>query len=142
MTESLKIKESIKKRLERFWSNTLERGGFLMENRIGVVDEFIPLPNCSLDPKSQYLPPTNSLGFAQSYAKSRFRTWTAKGKVVAFFHTHPTPCVMSAADLSASGANYPDLFFVTISPLQGWGKDFIWYACRGVVPKMIEFVEG
>ncbi len=47
---------------------------------------------------------------------------------------------MSAADLGASGSIYPDLDFVTISPIKDtyFHKEFIWYACRGIKPVKIE----
>jgi proteasome lid subunit RPN8/RPN11 len=143
MTESLKIKESIKKRLERFWSSSEERGGFLIANRRGVVCEFLPLPNMSSVPKERYQEPqslSRILDFAYDYSKSKYR-YGFYPRVVAFFHTHPTPCIMSAADLSCA-PQYRNLLFVTISPIEReyWCKEFAWYACSGIEPRRIEFV--
>jgi proteasome lid subunit RPN8/RPN11 len=147
MTESLKIKESIKKRLERFWSSSEERGGFLIANRRGVVCEFLPLPNMSSVPEERYQEPqslSRILDFAKEYCNSGFEPyWNSTHRVVAFFHTHPTPCIMSAADLSCA-PQYRNLLFVTISPIErmSWCREFAWYACSGIEPRRIEFVEG
>jgi len=133
----MKVKNSLRKRLENFlgsYPRWLEYGGFLLKsNRTKTISEFLPIPNVSDNPKTRFGTPKNSLDLAKKLADSRRMT------VEAFFHSHPDPCIMSVADRSYA-ETYNSLIFVTISPIEQYGRRYIWYACKGIKPIPIKFV--
>lgn len=136
--DRLLIKWDTRLGLENYLSNFpryFECGGFLlMSRKIRQINDFIPIPNISDKPRQSFRPPPKSKDFANKYAGSK------RKQVVAFFHSHPTPCIMSAGDLTYAN-HYQDLVFVTISPLKdSWNTEYIWYACRGVKPVKIKYV--
>ncbi|OPY46586.1 MAG: hypothetical protein A4E42_00452 [Methanoregulaceae archaeon PtaU1.Bin222] len=136
----MKIKSELRKRVEAFISSSpsyKEAGGFLFENRNGIVADFLPIPNISTKPEGEFK--TNwkeakETALRYAYSKRGYR-------ISAFFHSHPEPCIMSAADLGAAGSIYPDIDFVTITPLKNTysHREYIWYACRGIKPIKIEY---
>ena len=133
----MQIKEKLKDRLERFlkaYPSSEEYGGFLL-SRWDVVSEFLPVPNLSLLPTGKFEAPPGARKLADKVARSRRMT------IAAFWHYHPTPSIMSAADLSYAEV-CRDIPFVTISPTAdyGWRKEFIWYACLGIKPVKIQFI--
>jgi proteasome lid subunit RPN8/RPN11 len=137
----MKVKKELKKKIEALAHQCKpeEIGGYLLKNNRGVVGDFLPVPNIHSNPRGAYQPLQKGETLAHIYARSKGRTysWT----VEAFFHSHPTPCIMSAADLSY--AQYTkNLTFVTLSPLgNGFSWDgYMWYACKGLAPEKIEFV--
>lgn len=139
----VKIKKALRTRLENFlreYPSYEEYGGFLLEsNKTKCVNDFILITNASDEPKRSY-----SVGKNRSRAKELAKklAGSRRYRVIAFWHSHPTPCIMSAGDLSSSGSYYPNLVFMTISPTSeyGWKKKFMWYACKGVNPIEIQFV--
>lgn len=137
----MKIKKQLQKELETFLQRGYGReyGGFLIANRLGIIDTFLPVPNMHKEPRNHFLPSDNARDLAEAF--SRRKTQNYSSNVKAFFHSHPDPCIMSAADLCAAGGFYKDLYFVTISPLQPtYARKYIWYACKGIVPERIDFV--
>lgn len=135
----MKIRNKLRKELERFLSkypDYEEQGGFLIKNRLGCVTGFLPIPNASQTPRTSYniSDRRKALELANKLAASK------NGSVEAFWHNHPDPCIMSAADLSASGSFYSNLKFVTISPISKWGRKYIWYCCEGIKPVELEFI--
>jgi len=133
----MQIKNKLKDRLERFlnsYPTSEEQGGFLLA-RWGVISEFLPIPNVSPNPAARFESPSRATNLADKVARSRRMT------IAAFWHYHPTPCIMSAADLSYAEVRR-DIPFVTISPTAdyGWKKEFIWYACLGIKPVKIQFI--
>ena len=136
----MKILKKIKTELEHFLNNyyliSEEQGGFLIGNRLGRISMFLPIPNASQTPRTNYIIQNRikALDLANKLASSK------KGGVEAFWHSHPDPCIMSAADLSASGSFYPNLKFITISPITKWNRKYLWYACEGVKPIELEFI--
>jgi len=133
----MQVKEKLKDRLERFlnaYPNSEEYGGFLLA-RWAVVSEFLPVPNVSPNPISRFESSPEACKLAEKVARSRRMT------IAAFWHYHPTPCIMSSADLSYAQL-CRDIPFVTISPTTdyGWKREFIWYACLGIKPVKIQFV--
>jgi len=132
---TLIINNYLRRQLEGFlnnWPTEEEYGGFLIQNwRSGRVTNFLPVPNWSQKPKEEFNP----------HDREKVKRLAEKlGNPVAFWHSHPTPCIMSAGDLSYASF-YKDLIFVTISPLNHrWSKQYIWYACKGVEPVEVEFI--
>jgi len=137
----MKIKSKLKLEVERFIStyylSSEEMGGYLISNQKGIVAYFLPLPNQSEKPRTNFLFPQGGLKLAEQFARSR------KGRVIADFHSHPDPCIMSAADQCYAQSN-PELFFVTITPTGKWSdwrrKEYIWYVCKGIKPEKVEEV--
>ena len=136
----MKIKTELMRKVEKYivsspWDE--EAGGFLLESdRTHVVMDFLPIPNIAPSPQTTYRFPENALKTARRYSNSKRMT------VVADWHSHPDPCIMSTADLSYARAN-DDLFMVTISPTSKYHSrdcQYLWYACKGVKPERIEEV--
>lgn len=143
MNDKIKIKKITKTHLEKFiscyMSRDIEHGGFLIQNRRGNIDAFLPIPNISVNARNTYDVGNRERALGEARILAEIKKY---GKVSAFWHSHPTPCIMSVADLSASGSYYPDLFFVTISPLDDnhWQTKYVWYACKGIRPVEIKFI--
>ena len=136
----MKIKRELMTRVESFletWPyDHEEQGGYLFRNRLGVTSDFLPVPNISPTPKLSFQRPVRSLELAKRYANAR------RMQVEALWHSHPEPCIMSAADAGYAEAN-SGMAFVTITPTGNWSrsrKDYQWYACIGVKPVKIEVV--
>lgn len=88
------------------------------------------------EPRSKYRLPPKALRLAEKLAD------TKRGmKVSAMWHSHPTPCIMSVADVAYAESDCKDIYFVMISPKETWGKNFVWYACKGIKPEEINFVK-
>jgi proteasome lid subunit RPN8/RPN11 len=135
----IKVKKDLQKRLEHFLSTypiMEEYGGFLFENRIGNISEFLVIPNVHHSRNDTYQMPETAKALADKFASAR------KLKLVAHFHNHPTPCVCSAQDCRAAQSWEP-LWSVMISPTASSGysrKDFVWYFYKGIKPEKVNFV--
>jgi proteasome lid subunit RPN8/RPN11 len=109
---NMKVKAELKRRLEAFLDELVlreqEMGGYLLKSRRGIVSEFLPIPNVSEKPRTSYRMPPRSKDLAEQLARSRSMT------VEAHFHSHPDPCIMSAADQCYAEAT--DLTCVAITP--------------------------
>lgn len=136
----MKIKTDLRKRVEAlaYQCRPEETGGYFLKNSRGVITDFLPIPNIHPTPKQAYQPLNKAKELANRLARSKSNGYS--WNVEAFFHTHPEPCIMSAADLSYADYNR-DMIFVTITPIDNlWNKKYIWYACKGIAPERIEFV--
>jgi proteasome lid subunit RPN8/RPN11 len=136
----MRIHEKVKKELESFLGNCYgeEVGGFLLRNyHSDLITNFVAVPNEADDKRHSFS--TNwkaARNFASNVSRSKRST-----SLQAFFHSHPEPCIMSAADVGATEI-YKDLDFVTISLVgSGFKKEYIWYACRGVTPIKVVFTK-
>lgn len=134
----MKIDKKLKETLERFlylWPNSEEFGGFLLASKRGhyrKVSFFLPVPNIAEEPQHRFRFPDRAKALAEKLANSK------RMEVIAEWHSHPSPCIMSVADVSV--ASNENLFFVMISSKDGYGRNFVWYACKGIKPEEIEFV--
>jgi proteasome lid subunit RPN8/RPN11 len=138
----MKVKLDVKKKLETFayQFKPQEAGGYLIKNRKDIITDFIPAPNIANDPRHSFLPSNQALYMANMYARAKGRGWSYD--VEAFFHSHPDPCIMSAADVGYAQYN-KGLLFVTLSPdtsSKMFEHNYIWYACRGIIPEKVDFV--
>jgi len=91
----LVIKEKLKRKIEKFlrtWPDHWEFGGFLLANKEGVVVDFYPLPNVYERPEDRYQLPNRSEVTTDKLARSM------NMEVVAFWHSHPNPHIMSQGD--------------------------------------------
>jgi proteasome lid subunit RPN8/RPN11 len=137
----MKIKSDLRKKVEAlaYECKPQEAGGYLIKNNRDVISDFLPVPNIHPEPRTHFQPHNAAKYLAYQYAKTKGRS-SYSNRVEAFFHSHPEPCIMSAADLSYADYN-KDLIFITITPTgEMWKRNYIWYACRGIVPEKIEFV--
>lgn len=125
------------KRLERFLRESptyQEFGGFLLKNRMGILSDFILIPNISEDKNHSYQMPRESKNLAEKYSNSR------RMNIEAEWHSHPEPCVLSSIDCKGS-VSWESNYSVMISPLNiSWKSEFIWYSHKGTKPEKIEFV--
>jgi proteasome lid subunit RPN8/RPN11 len=139
----MKVKLDVRKKLEDFAYHfkPQEAGGYLIRNKKDVISDFIPAPNIANDPNHNFMPSNQALYMANMYARAKGGRNYSWYNVAAFFHSHPDPCIMSAADVGYAQYN-KGLLFVTLSPdpTSKWGEHkYIWYACRGVVPEKVDF---
>jgi hypothetical protein len=138
-TDVIKVKKEMQKRLEHFLStfpSKEEYGGFLFENRLGNISEFLVIPNIQQDREHTYNMPATAKALADKFASAR------KLRLVAEWHNHPTPCVCSAQDCRAA-EHWAPLWSVMISPTESSGysrKDFVWYFYKGIKPEKVSFV--
>ena len=134
MQVSLKLKRKLEKFLQQH-PRSVEYGGYLFSNNRGNISFFLPIPNISNSPQNSYKPPENARDLAGKLADAK------RMKVSAFFHSHPTPQIMSVADVTVCDTgNYQYLYFVMVTPKREYGKDFVWYASYGAKPEEIIFV--
>jgi hypothetical protein len=129
-----KVKAEVERFLHSFSYNEYEWGGFLLECG-GVVNKVIIVPNASNTPRYTYVFPPLSKELAEKYRYSFRRYHT----VAAEWHSHPTPCIMSAGDTCYSKVH--NVIEVMVTPLSPYSySDFEWYSCKGIEPIRIQFV--
>lgn len=137
----VKVKKELRGKVEQFLSEYPkyeEYGGFLFENRLGNISEFLPIPNIHESKKDTYRMPDNAKALAEKFGSCR------KLKVVARWHNHPTPAVCSEQDCRSAEYNN-SLYSVMISPSKsdnGYGRhrEYVWYFYKGIAPDNVKFV--
>lgn len=134
----MKVAKELREEIERFlyqYPDTEEYGGFLFAKRRGRTDKAsvcLCVPNCSDSPQNRFLFPSRARQLTDKLASAKRLT------VIATWHSHPKPCIMSVADVGV--AENEDLIFLMISRKDEYGKTFVWYACKGIKPEEIDFV--